>query len=301
MSKTSWRSIQRQLKNLRYEPGPIDGVQGAKTVTAVKAFQSAKGLVADGIVGPKTRDALFGAAGVIDHSVMTCARLAEIAYTLRPRQTTPGDWKLEKEHKLTVVKSCPHANVEAYMLSNGCLLIPGSNSFADYVWFNLRVKNAGSKKLSLSYMHAKNDVFSAGSKQGASRTFWHQGFLAHANIIYKWIGNDPANWPRLIIGHSLGAASAQILSKTFVTPAIGFAAPRLRKTAGAVKHDNLSLSICRDDDIVCSLPTGFHHTGQTKVLYHKNRKSGLNHKMECYIDALENQKSGLSVPSVWNP
>jgi len=36
----------------------VDGVFGAKTETAVKAFQKAHGLTADGIVGPKTRAAL---------------------------------------------------------------------------------------------------------------------------------------------------------------------------------------------------------------------------------------------------
>jgi hypothetical protein len=301
MSKTSWKSIQQQLKKLQFEPGPIDGVQGSKTINAIKAFQKAHGLTADGVVGPKTRSALFGSSEAVDHSVMTCARLAQISYTLRPKKLTSGDRTLEKDFKLSVTKSCPHANVEAYMLSNGCLLIPGSNSFADYLSHNLRLKRVGSKKLKLSYLHARNDVFSSGTKRGVSRTIWHQGFLAHANIIYNWIGKDPSKWPKFIIGHSLGAASAQILSKTFLTPAIGFAAPRLRKTSGAVKYDNLSLSICRDDDIVCNLPPGFHHTGQTSILYHKNRKRGLNHKMESYIDALKNQPPGLHVPTVWDP
>lgn len=301
MSKASLQSIQRQLKKLRYDPGPIDGIRGAKTIEAIKRFQRDSGLIADGIVGRKTRELLFGSKIAIDYSIKTSARLAEISYALRPRKITPADWQLQKEFKLEVTKSCPHPGVEAYMLSNGCLLIPGSNSFSDYINHNLRPYMIGGRKFRLSFLHNNNDVFSPNSKPGNSRTIWHQGFLSHANIIYKWIGKDPRGWPDLIIGHSLGAASAQILSKTFVTPAIGFAAPRLRKGAGPVKYDNLSLSICREDDIVCRLPSGFHHTGQTCLLAHKSPLAGLNHKMAAYIDALNNQRPGLNVPTIWNP
>lgn len=36
-----------------------DGRFGPQTLRAVKKYQTSKGLVADGIVGPKTRKALF--------------------------------------------------------------------------------------------------------------------------------------------------------------------------------------------------------------------------------------------------
>ena len=48
------RDLQEALKALGYAPGPIDGVFGATTETAVKAFQQAKGITADGIVGKVT-------------------------------------------------------------------------------------------------------------------------------------------------------------------------------------------------------------------------------------------------------
>jgi peptidoglycan hydrolase-like protein with peptidoglycan-binding domain len=48
------RDLQEALKALGYNPGPIDGVFGATTETAVKAFQQAKGITADGIVGKVT-------------------------------------------------------------------------------------------------------------------------------------------------------------------------------------------------------------------------------------------------------
>lgn len=54
--------VQQALAAKGFNPGNIDGVWGRRTEAAVKAFQSANGLTADGIVGPKTREKLFGAA-----------------------------------------------------------------------------------------------------------------------------------------------------------------------------------------------------------------------------------------------
>ena len=45
------RDLQDALKVLGHDPGPIDGVFGAKTETAVKAFQKAREIPVDGIVG----------------------------------------------------------------------------------------------------------------------------------------------------------------------------------------------------------------------------------------------------------
>jgi peptidoglycan hydrolase-like protein with peptidoglycan-binding domain len=46
--------LQEALKALGYNPGPIDGVFGAATEAAVKAFQQARAITADGIVGRVT-------------------------------------------------------------------------------------------------------------------------------------------------------------------------------------------------------------------------------------------------------
>ncbi len=52
-------ALQARLVELGYAPGVIDGVFGAKTDSAVRAFQQRNQLVVDGQVGPKTWAALF--------------------------------------------------------------------------------------------------------------------------------------------------------------------------------------------------------------------------------------------------
>lgn len=48
------RDLQEALKALGYDPGPVDGVFGARTETAVKKFQQDREIAADGVVGRVT-------------------------------------------------------------------------------------------------------------------------------------------------------------------------------------------------------------------------------------------------------
>jgi hypothetical protein len=52
------KKVQTKLNDSGYRSGPVDGIKGPMTTRAVKAFQKAKGLSADGIIGPRTREAL---------------------------------------------------------------------------------------------------------------------------------------------------------------------------------------------------------------------------------------------------
>lgn len=60
---TAVRQLQRALKSVGYSPGSIDGSYGPSTESAVKQFQQAHNLVADGVAGSKTLAALRSAAG----------------------------------------------------------------------------------------------------------------------------------------------------------------------------------------------------------------------------------------------
>jgi peptidoglycan hydrolase-like protein with peptidoglycan-binding domain len=46
--------LQNALKALGYDPGPIDGIFGGETENAVKAFQKAREIAVDGVVGRVT-------------------------------------------------------------------------------------------------------------------------------------------------------------------------------------------------------------------------------------------------------
>lgn len=51
--------IQQRLNAAGYSVGTVDGILGARTEAAIRAFQTANGLIADGIVGPATEAALW--------------------------------------------------------------------------------------------------------------------------------------------------------------------------------------------------------------------------------------------------
>ncbi len=57
------QELQKKLTSLGYDTKGADGVFGANTEQAVRQFQAAHSLVADGVVGPATRKALEGTTG----------------------------------------------------------------------------------------------------------------------------------------------------------------------------------------------------------------------------------------------
>lgn len=51
--------VQTALERLGFDPGKVDGKNGPNTQKAVRAFQASATIDIDGMVGPKTRQALF--------------------------------------------------------------------------------------------------------------------------------------------------------------------------------------------------------------------------------------------------
>ena len=85
--------IQTRLAALGYDPGPIDGKIGVKTRAAIKAFQEAKGLEVDGIVGSQTAAALqaesLAPRGPASEAPVTTPTTAPAAPVTTPVTTAP--------------------------------------------------------------------------------------------------------------------------------------------------------------------------------------------------------------------
>jgi peptidoglycan hydrolase-like protein with peptidoglycan-binding domain len=61
--RKSVRALQSTLRELGWQPGPVDGLFGPRTEAAVTRFQTAAGLAVDGAVGPQTVRAMSALAG----------------------------------------------------------------------------------------------------------------------------------------------------------------------------------------------------------------------------------------------
>lgn len=82
------RTLQERLATLGFSPGAVDGLPGPRTTAAIIRFQQARGLVSDGIVGPKTLAALFPPA--VDASPAAQASAADLITAARIKAFAPS-------------------------------------------------------------------------------------------------------------------------------------------------------------------------------------------------------------------
>ncbi|AGI69678.1 hypothetical protein OAN307_c42910 [Octadecabacter antarcticus 307] len=176
-------------------------------------------------------------------------------------------------------------HVQAFLLTDNTLVIPGSNELVDYSKTNLVT---GKQKISWDKMG-----------KAAGNAIWHRGFAGYAATIANTLSSVR---PTYIIGHSLGAAAAQILGCIYGVPAIGFASPMPRRGKSRLKHEGLVLNVVRNDDIVCRMPPkqfGFRRVGNTEVMHPASPNAGEDHSMTHYINLMETERREGKIVKSW--
>ncbi len=179
------------------------------------------------------------------------------------------------------------AGVQAVFLKDRTLVIPGTNEFADWLDFNFNL------------VDPTVDAHGFTVVPGDSGVMYHAGFLAHAQMVYSFA---KALKPKFIIGHSLGAASAQIVGMSLKTPTVAFASPMVVRGAERMPGEGWVVNICRSDDAVCHVPSsilGFRHIGSRYWISPQAVHQGEDHRIDKYIALLGVAAIGDALPKHW--
>jgi hypothetical protein len=179
--------------------------------------------------------------------------------------------------------------MEAHFLrSSGTLIIEGTNSFDD--WFDYNFDLFG-------------DLSTVAGDSGAR---YHQGFYNHAMRAYAF-AKPFKDQIRLVLGHSLGAASAQIAGPSLGKRTIAFASPRPLLRGDPVSP-HLVTNYCREDDLVCEVPPGlfggaigFQHIGAVVWMKPEKRHAGEDHRIDKYIQMFTNEMAQIGEQEINEP
>jgi hypothetical protein len=171
------------------------------------------------------------------------------------------------------------AGVKAYFLKDGTLVIPGTNEKSDWTKYNLQVEPV----------------------KGDSARFWHKGFMTHAQLVYMFA--KPLK-PKNIVGHSLGAASAQIVGSSLKIPTVAFASPKVLSGKTRLKGEGWVANYLRMDDTVCHMPPGigrkrYRHVGSQFWRAPNEINIGGDHKVKHYMEIIKEDRFKTLVPKDW--
>lgn len=174
-----------------------------------------------------------------------------------------------------LVQDISLAGAQAALLNDGTLVIPGTNELADWRSFNLDVTS------------------------GDSNRKWHAGFMRHARLLF---GFAKMARPKLVLGHSLGAASAQIIACSLGVPAICLASPRPLRGRTKFRGEQRVINICRQDDAVCHVPFGFlnfRHLGAVHWIKSGEKQSSGSHRLKDYVRVMKPGRAVPEMPKNW--
>lgn len=178
---------------------------------------------------------------------------------------------------------------QAYLTMDDVLVIPGTNEFADWTKYNLQAFNAKGSQVGW-----------AGANPAIGAAIWHFGFARHALEVVIFLG---ARQPKFIIGHSLGAGSAQILACHYQVPTVCFASPRPRFGTDTLPGEGWAINLVNNEDIIGAIlaaEAGFRRVGSVRGLS-PTATGGLHHAMADYKPALAARLATGSLDPVWPP
>lgn len=125
--------VQTLLQKWGYSPGPLDGIFGYRTLQAVLRFQRDQGLVVDGIVGPKTLQALRAkppapisrsVAGWLPYWYQASGFASVQAYPEVFDQLSPFWYRLESNGAIEKFPFAEDPEIIAFVRNKGIRLIP---------------------------------------------------------------------------------------------------------------------------------------------------------------------------------
>lgn len=178
---------------------------------------------------------------------------------------------------------------QAYLTMDDVLVIPGTNEFADWTKYNLQAFNAKGSQVGW-----------AGANPAIGAAIWHFGFARHALEVVIFLG---ARQPKFIIGHSLGAGSAQVLACHYQVPTVCFASPRPRFGTDKLPGEGWAINLVNNEDIIGAIlaaEAGFRRVGSVRGLS-PTATGGLHHAMADYKTALAARLATGSLDPVWPP
>lgn len=190
---------------------------------------------------------------------------------------------------LPPLKAKETKGAQAYLTADDILIIPGTNEFSDWTNYNLKA------------FHAKGaQVGWGGANPAIAAATWHFGFALHALEVAIFMA---ARQPAFIIGHSLGAGSAQILGCHYQVPTVTFAAPRPCFGVTEIAGEGWVQNLVHNDDIIgiaLAAEAGFRRLGSVRGLTPKI-VGGVSHSMAHYEAALAERLATGSLDPYWPP
>ncbi|MEM1266110.1 MAG: hypothetical protein AAGI50_08855 [Pseudomonadota bacterium] len=162
------------------------------------------------------------------------------------------------------------------------LVIEGTNEFSDWLRFNFNV-----------LIEREPEIGDSGAR-------YHQGFYNYAEKVY-YFAKPIQDRIDVVIGHSLGAAAAQIVGASLGKPTLSIGAPKpYVKGTGPVPGAEYVTNLNRDDDAVTKVPgmllgfLPFEHIGHVWNLDPKDDDElGEDHRVNHYIDLIKRHYAHL--------